>query len=273
MSDIVKPNSKCNTTYPIMLIHGAGFRDDCKLYNYWGRIPKALQREGASVFYSRQDAWGTIEHNASIVKEEIIKVLSLTNAKKINLVAHSRGGLEARYLIHELNMNNCIASLTTISTPHHGSKSMDIFYRFPKFLYRFVSYLINLLFKLLGDKKPDFYISSRQLSSIECKKFNEKHKNCPHIYYQSYAAKMKYSISDPLFMLTHFIIKIIEGNNDGLCTVESAKWGNFRGIISAKNCFGISHAGVIDAYRCNFSGTDLPEKYIEIVEDLKKRNL
>jgi len=32
------PENKCQTKYPIVLIHGAGFRDR-KLLNYWGRSP------------------------------------------------------------------------------------------------------------------------------------------------------------------------------------------------------------------------------------------
>ena len=29
----------CNTRYPIVLVHGLGFRDDAPLIKYWGKIP------------------------------------------------------------------------------------------------------------------------------------------------------------------------------------------------------------------------------------------
>ena len=35
--------------YPILLVHGMGFRD-YKHVGYWGRIPKALERKGCTVY-------------------------------------------------------------------------------------------------------------------------------------------------------------------------------------------------------------------------------
>lgn len=174
-------------------------------------------------------------------------------------------------MINELGMDKYIVSLTTISTPHHGSKTIDFFYKWPEFIYKNISFFINIYFKILGDKNPDFFNGSRQLSSIMCKELNKKYPDKSDIYYQNYSAKMKNTFSDPLFILTHFIIKLVEGDNDGLCTVDSGKWGNYKGEITGKKFAGISHAGVIDLYRFNYSGVDIREKYIEIVEDLKKR--
>ncbi|MBN2436949.1 MAG: hypothetical protein JXK07_16940 [Spirochaetes bacterium] len=264
---------RCGTKYPILMVHGAGFRDDSRFYNYWGRIPKALSSEGARIFYSGQDAWGSIEYNGTIIKERIEQVLKITKAGKVNIIAHSRGGLEARYAITKLAMGKYVASLTTISTPHYGSKTMNIFYKFPKGLYWFVSSIVNLYFKVLGDKNPDFFTSSRQFSTYEAEIFNKNVQDDPHVLYQSYAAKMKNSLSDPLFIFTHLIISFFDGENDGLCPVASARWGNFKGVVSGKNFLGISHAGVIDSYRCNYSGIDLRELYITIVEGIKNDNL
>ncbi|MBQ8824321.1 MAG: triacylglycerol lipase, partial [Ruminococcus sp.] len=40
----------CKTKYPLLLVHGIGFRD-FKYFNYWGRIPKSLIKKGATVYY------------------------------------------------------------------------------------------------------------------------------------------------------------------------------------------------------------------------------
>ncbi len=45
-------NEICKTRYPILLVHGVFFRD-FRYLNYWGRIPKELQRNGATVFYGQ----------------------------------------------------------------------------------------------------------------------------------------------------------------------------------------------------------------------------
>jgi len=64
----------CKTKYPSVLIHGVGFRD-FKYINYWGRIPKELIRQGATVYYVNQEAFGAVEYNAKDIKEMIINRL------------------------------------------------------------------------------------------------------------------------------------------------------------------------------------------------------
>ncbi len=61
-------SERCKTKYPIVFIHGTGFRDFRHII-YWGRIPKALIRERADIYYGNQDSWGTIEYNANIIKK------------------------------------------------------------------------------------------------------------------------------------------------------------------------------------------------------------
>jgi triacylglycerol lipase len=175
--DVVdKDNSideKINLKYPVLLIHGAGFRDKTLGFiNYWGRIPKYLSENGIAVYYAGTDAWGSIESNAEIIKNKITDILRKDKVERVNIIAHSRGGLEARYLVSTLNMNHSVASLTTISTPHYGVKAMNISVNTPDRLYKYISFFVNNWFKMLGDKNPDFFRSSRQLSEIYCTLFN-----------------------------------------------------------------------------------------------------
>ncbi|MCM1578837.1 MAG: triacylglycerol lipase, partial [Ruminococcus sp.] len=106
--------------YPIVLAHGMGFRDD-GIIGYWGRIPKALEARGERIFYSGSDGNGNVEGNALQMKESVDRALAVTGAEKVNIIAHSKGGLEARYLISSLGYGKRTASLTTLSTPHNGS--------------------------------------------------------------------------------------------------------------------------------------------------------
>lgn len=52
----------CKTRYPILLVHGMGFRDG-KIC-YWGRIPKVLEKHGAELYFGGQEANASIERNA-----------------------------------------------------------------------------------------------------------------------------------------------------------------------------------------------------------------
>lgn len=61
-------------------------------------------------------------------------------------------------MINELGMGDYVVSLTTISTPHFDSKTMDLFVKLPEFLYKFVSIFISFYFRLLGiylEASPD----------------------------------------------------------------------------------------------------------------------
>jgi triacylglycerol lipase len=256
--------------YPVLMVHGCGFRDKILGINYWGRIPKLMEKNGVKVYYGGTDAWGAIENNAQKIKEEIEKIIKNDGVEKFNVIAHSRGGLEVRYLISSLKLSSVIASLTTISTPHKGVKAMNIALKINKGVYKFASFFINLWFRIFGDKNPDFFKSSRQLSEQECAEFNKINTDDKSVYYHSYASKMKYFFSDFLFLILNPFLKITDGENDGLCPVESAKWGNFKDVITTKGIFGISHAGIVDMYRIKYKGVDIPKLYLSILEDLEK---
>ena len=109
----------CKTKYPIVLVHGAGFRD-FKRPIYWGRIPDALIKRGADIFYGEQDAWGTTESNARDLARRIDEILDETGADKVNIIAHSKGGLEARMAASTLGYAGKIASITTMRRPTAG---------------------------------------------------------------------------------------------------------------------------------------------------------
>ena len=54
------------------------------------------------------------------------EVLARTNAQKVHLLAHSQGGIDARVLLTDLDYADRVASLTTISTPHRGTRIADL---------------------------------------------------------------------------------------------------------------------------------------------------
>ncbi len=120
LDDVRVERRICSTKYPCLLVHGVGFRD-FHYFNYWGRIPRELVRNGANVYYGHQEAWGTVEDNGLILKNKIMEILQKTGCGKVNIIAHSKGGLDARYVISGLKMEAYVASLTTINTPHRGS--------------------------------------------------------------------------------------------------------------------------------------------------------
>ena len=260
----------CATKYPIVMLHGIGFRDLC-YFNYWGRIPKELAENGAVVYYGHQQAWGTIEANAGIIRQNIGKILEENHCKKVNIIAHSKGGLDARYLISGLHMEDSVASLTTVSTPHRGSELLNILNKLPDGIYRFIASGFDRTFKRLGDPCPDCYHASRQLSPEFCQEFNEKYPDSPKVYYQSYASYVKHTFGDNLLSIPNLLMFFAGASrNDGLVTVDSAKWGHFKKTFVSSGRRGISHGDMIDLKREDYKGFDVIEAYVQIVAELKE---
>ncbi|MBE5881556.1 MAG: triacylglycerol lipase [Lachnospiraceae bacterium] len=269
-ASVRQASQDCRTKYPLIMVHGIGFRD-LKFFNYWGRAPRYLERNGATIYYGHQKAWGTIEENAIAIAQTIDRVLSETGAEKVNIIAHSKGGLDSRYLISHLGYADKVATLTTMSTPHRGSALVDFLNALPKPLFRKLTQILDRSFAAFGDDTPDSFASAQQLAPAYCKEFNERTPNAENVLYQSYASVMRFSFSDPLLFFPHLILWWMTGErNDGLVTESSAQWGNFLGTLKSKTVRGISHGDMIDLKREDIKGFDSIEIYQSIVQNLKQ---
>ncbi|MDP4182654.1 MAG: triacylglycerol lipase, partial [Bacillota bacterium] len=225
----------------------------------------------ATIYYGNQEAWGTIEYNAQDVKDKILQIVRETGCEKVNIIAHSKGGLDARYMISKLGMEDYVATLTMIAVPNQGSRIIDFIYILPKWFYGTAGKFIDKYFRLIGDKNPDFFTASRQLSTYHSKKFNEEIADSKKVYYQSYAVIMKNFLSDYILSIPYIILRIMGGENDGLVEIESAKWGEFRGTLTNRYNRGISHGDIIDLRKDSYKGFDVRDRYIEIVAELKDK--
>lgn len=269
LRDLRVESELCRTRYPLVMVHGIGFRD-LRYFNYWGRIPRELQRNGATIYYGNQEAFGTIVSNAEDIRKRIQQVLEETGCEKVNIIAHSKGGLDARYAISRLGMAPYVASLTTMNTPHRGCRFVDYACCLPDGLYRLVASCFDRTFSRFGDRNPDFYTATHQFSTRESELFNEQVPDDPQVYYQSYTSKMKHAWSHLLLSIPYCMIKPLEGENDGLVSVSSAKWGKFQGVFSNRHTRGISHGDIIDLKREDYRGFDVTETYVQIVKELRE---
>lgn len=267
---------RCKTRYPILLVHGTGVRD-FKRVNVWGRVRAALEAEGARVFTGGQDAWATVETNARVLALRAGEVLEQAGAEKLHIIAHSKGGLDARRMICEGAMAGRVASLTTISSPHHGSRTMDLLLRMPRGLFHLGGFFVNGWYRLMGDQSPDFCGVCGQFTTAWAESFNEAHPDVEHVLYRSYAGVMTWSFSDLWMWWQHFIIKRVEGENDGLVSVESASWTNFGPLWRGPGRRGVSHMDEVDfrrrPLRKGKERIDPVDWYLNLVSELKDQDL
>lgn len=268
--------NSCLLKYPILFVHGMGFRDR-KHIRYWGRIPKILEQKGCKVFFGNQDANGSIENNALQIMHSLENALKQSGESKVNIIAHSKGGLEARYLASHMGYAGKVASITTLSTPHHGSVTVDKLLRYLRPVIWLGCKVTDLWFKICGDKKPDTYKAVCCFKTKKALEFNTAMPDSSDIYYQSYAFVMKHFHSDIFMFFSNLVVKLFEGQNDGFLTPDSVKWGEFRGVYSGAGNRGISHLDEVDFRRRKLTKkigngvSDITNLYIEIVENLSQR--
>jgi triacylglycerol lipase len=269
-----KDSDVCKMKYPLLMVHGIFWRD-WQIFNYWGRISKELLRNGAVVYYGNQQSAAPMEIGAAELKEQILLILEKEHCEKVNIIAHSKAGLDARYAISRLDAAPYVASLTTIGTPHLGCRLLDIvFKKMPESLIQRIAKGYNAMYKKLGDKEPDFRSGIFDLTTEQCALFNEKVIDKENVLYCSVASKMSsfFSADFPL-NVGYAILRRTDGDNDGFVSVESSKWGHYLGTYETKRRRGVSHGDMIDLTRKNIKGFDACECYIDIIQRLKSKGL
>ena len=278
MNDLKEKQDTCRTRYPLVFIHGAGFRD-LKWPVYWGRIPSALEARGAVIFYGLQDCWASIETNAEAIAGRIDEILARTGSEKVNIIAHSKGGLDARMAASSFGCGDRIASITTIATPHRGSKTIDRLFAVPRPVWSMAAFAVDNWIRVVGDKKPDLLKLCEDFTTERMKDFNKSNPDVPGIFYQSFACVMSHPFSDINLSTANAVVKHFEGENDGLVSVESARWGEEFTVLRSNSFRGISHLDAIDLRRRRLTAkkgdgvSDICAFYISLAEGLKARGL
>jgi len=267
----------CDTKYPLLLVHGVFFRD-FKYLNYWGRIPAALEKNGARIYYGNHQSALSVAGSAAELTARIKEIVSETGCEKVNIIAHSKGGLDCRYAIAFLDAAPYIASLTTVNTPHRGCEFADyLLSKLPKKAVSEIALTYNNALRKLGDTSPDFMAAVNDLTAESCKARDitmTEVGNESGILCQSIGSKLNRA-SNGKFPLnfTYKLAEYFEGANDGLVAEPSFPWGESYNLITVKGNRGISHGDVVDLNRENIAGFDVREFYVNLVADLKSKGL
>lgn len=262
----------CATKYPLLMVHGVFFRD-VKLINYWGRIPKALEANGAKIFYGSQQSADSVAGCAAELKAKIDEIVEKEGCEKVNIIAHSKGGLDSRYAVAMLGADKRVASLTTINTPHRGCQFADfLLSKAPDGFKNAVANKYNAALRKLGDKQPDFIAAVTDLTASACEERNKLCKDAEGVYYQSVGSCSVSALGGrfPLNLSYHFV-KYFDGPNDGLVSADSMKWGERFIFLEPEGRRGITHADVIDLNRENIKGFDVREFFVGLVSELKEK--
>ncbi|MGN1003065.1 MAG: esterase/lipase family protein [Oscillospiraceae bacterium] len=268
-----KDERVCGTKYPILLVHGVFFRDFKRL-NYWGRIPAELTANGACVYYGEHSSASSVADSAAELTARIRQIVAETGCGKVNIIAHSKGGLDCRAAIAG-EAGAYVASLTTINTPHRGCGFADyLLEKVPAGTKEKIEKTYNAAARKLGDPQPDFMAAVTDLTAERCGRFDEEHPAPAAIYCRSVGSVLKRARGGKFPLnFSYRLVKYFDGENDGLVAEDSFRWGETYTLLRPAHRRGISHGDMIDLNRENIRDFDVREFYVGLVAQLKERGL
>lgn len=238
--------------FPIVLVHGFFASGEMGPVDYWWRIPEALRREGHEVYVVVNDPAKPPAERAEHLARFVDDVLASTRSEKVNLVGHSMGGLDSRWLISRLGYGDRVASLTTVATPHRGSPVADAALGLIPGLARpVVDAIASALYGLiLGFDDQRMVETTEVLSSAGAVRFNADTPDDPRVAYFSIVAKTS---GDPLFLFrgldycdaplwtTFTFLRLVGHQNDGMVPVSSQEWGEVVERVQADHLNQVGH--------------------------------
>jgi len=260
--------------YPIVLMHGmGGFNSLANLpltISYFNGVQADLKAHGEpEVFVTIAPPYDTSEVRATALAPQLEQILQQTGAKKLNLIGHSQGGMDARVLVSPAGLDYAgkVASVTTIATPHRGTKVADA--------------ALGLVSGPVGSDVTDGFLSllekgvysistapnisgqaTELTTSYMANTFNPKYTDAPGVVYASYAGRSNLEsgtgdcddgvyanqprsldIAQPPLGVTASYLQVEGETSDGLVPVSSAKWGTFMECVPADH---LKECGMID---------------------------
>jgi triacylglycerol lipase len=219
---------------PVVLAHGfLGFDEvaiGARKHAYFRGIEARLTQMGAKVYTPRVPAAASIATRA----QRLADLIRALPEPRVNIVAHSMGGLDARYALAQLGLSDKVASLTTIATPHLGTPLADVG---SKLLARVVR-----LFGRLFDLRAFVDLTTAQMDE-----FNRSNPNVAGVSYGSVIARSTQLRTHPLLWATHRYLTERAGPNDGVVPSASQPWGDVLREIDADHWAQIGWTRTFDA--------------------------
>ncbi|AUX35664.1 MULTISPECIES: triacylglycerol lipase [Sorangium] len=258
-------SAKLGPPYPIVLAHGFfGFEDfaGAGYVSYFYNVKQTLAEGGEAVFTPSVDPFNSSEYRGAQLTARIEQILAETGHEKVNIIAHSQGGLDARVVAHD--RPDLVASVVTVATPHFGSKIADIALQLvaDERLQDVLDDLLNAIGAPLYDQigeETSVFASLEQFSTPGIEEFNAKYTDSPGVFYASFGGRTDRARGgrdcttlapvpfvaqfdeglDPVHPLLSLTETILDGGfgesipNDGLVRARDARWGSFWGCLPA----------------------------------------
>ena len=302
--------------YPLVLVSGI---DGSPTFDWNPKIATASGAHHVQVL-----PWATTKDRGTDLWQSLVSLRSHLGGAKLNLVCYAVGGIDCRYVASPGGLFKgdaagyrdvvaTVASITTISTPHRGTRVAEAALSALR-----SGAAADLLQTLVGSSAttavPGDAALSKTLDGLTLEAleaFNRDVTDAPGVFYQSWAgvshvlgkssAASETSIREhctapngDLLFLRHKDTNdamnellwitapfastsrndrgtVVSSPSDGMVSVESAKWGEFRGCIPADHYDVIGQ--IAHTTRDGLTGFDAPRFLRYVASGLAERGL
>ncbi len=249
------------TRFPIVLVHGwTGFSAIGPLTYFFG-VTAMLEQLGYPVSVAVLDPYNHTSVRSAQLAEQIDEMRVEWRARKLDLLGHSQGGIDSRAAVSTHGRGDVVSAVLTVASPHRGTYLTDVALGLaPGAAEDLVGALLNFVGAVTAQQKSDAKASFYSLSEAYMQgEFNPQNPDDPRVQYISYTGRTCDAVAyldpdnncqelcDPLIAWAYRMLKDTRGPNDGLVTVESAQWGEYRGEMIADHIDEVGQiAGITD---------------------------
>lgn len=238
--------------YPVVLVHGFFGFDELAIlgrrFHYFRGVREALVEQGVDVHVVRLPALASVHERALA----LARCVEAMDAPRVNIIAHSMGGIDARYAIATLGIAHRVASLVTIGSPHRGTP-----------LARAGQLLPARAMRAVLEKAGVSASATDWLTPEEMSRFNQSMPDAPQVYYASVVGRPRSTHTNLPLRTSRSLLARRAGTNDGIVPSASQAWGEVLFEVPADHWAQIGWSTSYDARPI----------YRDIVQRLRSRGL
>lgn len=226
------------TRYPVMMMHGFGLLASLRKGGHLHEEAMNLRTHGVLAYAPNVLPYHTVSTRVGMWEQHLQFILEETGAEKVSLIAHSMGGLDARYLVSERGWHERVSAVVTVATPHHGSSIATVVQKQPDLVRTRLTALVDWMgANAMDDASADFEQAILELTpDYVTDVFNPSVPDHPDVRYWSFAGAAGKGTDRPINPFLVPLNKVLygyEGVNDGFVSETSARWGTFLGTLEA----------------------------------------
>jgi triacylglycerol lipase len=216
----------------VVLVHGfAGF-DELRVAGrraaYFRGVRERLEARGFECVVPRLPPVAAISVRARVLARELEHVAC--GGRDVHVIAHSMGGLDARYALSNYAHGAGVRSLVSVATPHRGTPLAPGLARVAR-----ASGLTELA-RAMEDLAPE------RLDALA-----SAMRDVRHVRYASVVVAPRGGRVHPLLRPTYALLSRKVGENDGLVPVASQRWGQVIGEADTDHWGVVGWSGAFDA--------------------------